>query len=67
MTMMSWTYNGSEYDLGESTHKDVYGFVDDKVPENLTKDIISNRAFAEMDKNEDGEITESEFVQSCLG
>jgi hypothetical protein len=24
---MSWIYNGAEYDLGESTHKDVYGFV----------------------------------------
>ena len=45
MTMMSWTYNGSEYDLGESTHKDVYGFIYIITNESNGKKYIGKKLF----------------------
>ena len=42
---MSWTYNGSEYDLGESTHKDVYGFVYIITNESSGKKYIGKKVF----------------------
>ena len=31
-----------------------------------SQDTLADDAFAEMDKNGDGQVTEDEFVQSCL-
>lgn len=27
VTQMTWTFHGNEYELGEQTHKEIYGFV----------------------------------------
>ena len=37
--MMTWIYNGKPYDLGEQTHKEVYGFV------YLITDTLTNKQY----------------------
>ena len=36
---MTWIYNGKPYDLGEQTHKEVYGFV------YLITDTLTNKQY----------------------
>merc|ERR1711892_1289606 len=47
--------------------KDMYGLLKTEDPTIATKDIIAKTAFAEMDKNADGEVTTEEFVGTCMG
>ena len=46
---------------------DMYGLLKTEDPNLEGKKSVVNQVFEEMDENSDGEITESEFVQSCLG
>jgi Ca2+-binding EF-hand superfamily protein len=46
--------------------KDMYGLIKADDPEAQSKDLIAKSAFAEMDKDDDGKITTSEFVTACL-
>ena len=47
--------------------KDMYGLLKSEDPSVAAKDIIAKTAFAEMDKNRDGEVTTDEFVSTCIG
>ena len=47
--------------------RDMYGLLKTEDPDIASKEKIAKTAFAEMDKDNDGKITEDEFVQSCLG
>ena len=42
---MSWTYKGEPYDLGESTHKEVYGFVYVVTNKDTGKKYIGKKVF----------------------
>lgn len=46
--------------------KDMYGLIKADDPEAQSKDLIAKSAFAEMDKDDDGKITTSEFITACL-
>ena len=47
--------------------KDMYGLLKTEDPNVATKDTIAKTAFAEMDKNGDGQVTTDEFVSTCMG
>ena len=47
--------------------KDMYGLLKTENPSIGKAEMIAKTAFTEMDKDNDGKITEDEFVQSCLG
>ena len=46
---------------------DMYGLLKSGNPDLADKETVARKAFSEMDKNGDGQITEAEFVESCLG
>ena len=46
--------------------KDMYGLLKSETDGIASHDMFADDAFAEMDKDKDGEITEDEFVQACL-
>ena len=35
-------------------------------PNIATKDFVAKTAFAEMDEDQDGKITEEEFIKACM-
>ena len=47
--------------------KDMYGLLKSDNPDIAADDIIAKAVFEEMDKDNDGKITEEEFVTACLG
>merc|ERR1711892_1215792 len=47
--------------------KDMYGLLKTDNPDIAAEDIIARDAFEEMDKDNDGKITEAEFLTACLG
>jgi len=47
--------------------KDMYGLLKSDNPNIAAEDTIAKAAFEEMDKNNDGKVTEAEFVTACLG
>ena len=47
--------------------KDMYGLLKSEDPNLAAKDMIAKSAFAEMDKDEDGKVTTSEFITACMG
>merc|ERR1711892_1158412 len=47
--------------------KDMYGLLKKDDPNVNAVDLIAKSAFAEMDKDEDGKITNAEFLAACLG
>ena len=47
--------------------KDMYGLLKTEDPNIAAKDLIAKSAFAEMDKNMDGEVTTDEFISACMG
>ena len=47
--------------------KDMYGLLKTENPELEEKTLLSASAFKEMDKDQDGKITQEEFVSACLG
>ena len=47
--------------------KDMYGLLKTDNPDIATEDNIAKAAFEEMDKDNDGKITEAEFLTACLG
>jgi len=47
--------------------KDMYGLIkEDKENNGLDEEGISNKAFVEMDRDEDGQISMEEFIEACL-
>merc|ERR1711973_130808 len=46
--------------------KDMYGLINNDNPEEASKELITNTAFAEMDKDEDGKVTMDEFIAACM-
>merc|ERR1711890_95134 len=46
--------------------KDMYGLIKTEDPEAKSQEVIAKTAFAEMDADGDGKITEREFVSACL-
>lgn len=49
------------------TSKDMSGLLKTENPELEVDDLMAKTAFREMDKNEDGKVTEEEFISACLG
>eukprot|EP00092_Neocalanus_flemingeri_P001075 GFUD01001146.1.p1 GENE.GFUD01001146.1~~GFUD01001146.1.p1 ORF type:complete len:195 (+),score=73.19 GFUD01001146.1:131-715(+) len=47
--------------------KDMYGLLKTEDPNIADKNLIAKTAFAEMDKDGNGKITEAEFIGACLG
>ena len=47
--------------------KDMYGLLKTENPDLEAEKLLSKSAFTEMDKNEDGMITQEEFIKACLG
>ena len=47
--------------------KDMYGLLKTEDPNIAAKNMIAKTAFAEMDKNEDGQVSKEEFVKACMG
>jgi len=47
--------------------KDMYGLLKEEDPNLAAKDLIAKTAFAEMDKDQDGKVTNAEFISACLG
>merc|ERR1719466_579421 len=45
--------------------KDMYGLLKRDDPTVAAKDMIAKSAFAEMDKDEDGQVTTTEFLAAC--
>ena len=43
------------------------GLLKTENPELEVDDLMAKTAFREMDKNEDGKVTEEEFISACLG
>ena len=47
--------------------KDMYGLLKEEDPNLAAKDLVAKSAFAEMDKDQDGKVTNTEFIAACLG
>merc|ERR1712012_635565 len=47
--------------------KDMYGLLKEEDPNLAAKDLVAKSAFAEMDENQDGKVTDVEFIKACLG
>ena len=47
--------------------KDMYGLLKTEDPNIAAKNMIAKTAFAEMDKDKDGEVSKEEFVTACMG
>jgi len=47
--------------------KDMYGLLKLEDPNLAAKGLIAKSAFAEMDKDQDGKVTTSEFIAACTG
>merc|ERR1719203_1182036 len=46
--------------------KDMYGLIKENNANDLDEEGISNKAFVEMDRDEDGQISMEEFIEACL-
>ena len=46
--------------------QDMYGMLKNDDPNLAAKDFIAKAAFAEMDSDQDGKVTQEEFVRACL-
>jgi len=46
--------------------KDMYGLIKAEDPEAESQDLIAKNAFAEMDEDGDGKVSEAEFTSACL-
>jgi len=46
--------------------KDMYGLIKADDPEAASEEMIAKSAFAEMDKDADGKVTEKEFLDACM-
>merc|ERR1711887_340066 len=47
--------------------KDMYGLLKEEDPNLAARDLVAKSAFAEMDENQDGKVTDAEFIKACLG
>ena len=47
--------------------KDMYGLLKSEDPNLAAKDLIAKSAFAEMDQDQDGKVTTTEFIAACMG
>merc|ERR1712236_153574 len=47
--------------------KDMYGLLKTEDPNIAAKDLVAKSAFAEMDKDQDGKVTNDEFIKACMG
>jgi len=46
--------------------KDMYGLIKADDPNAASEAMIAKTAFAEMDKNEDGKVSQEEFITACM-
>jgi len=46
--------------------KDMYGMLKSDDPNLAAKEFIARTAFAEMDENNDGRVSQAEFIKACL-
>ena len=46
--------------------KDMYGLLKEEDPELAARELVTKSAFAEMDSNQDGKVTTTEFIKACL-
>ena len=61
---MSMVTIGLAYDVWMS--QDMYGMLKNDDPNLAAKDFIAKTAFAEMDSDHDGKVSQEEFVSACL-
>merc|ERR1712236_195321 len=47
--------------------KDMYSLLKEEDPNLAARDLVAKSAFAEMDKNQDGKVTNDEFIKACMG
>merc|ERR1739846_169694 len=47
--------------------KDMYGLLKEEDPSLAAKELVAKSAFAEMDKDQDGKVTNDEFIKACMG
>ena len=47
--------------------KDMYGLLKTEDPYIAAKKLVAKTAFAEMDKDKDGKVSQAEFVSACMG
>merc|ERR1719209_42477 len=47
--------------------KDMYGLLKTEDQNIAAKKLLAKTAFAEMDTNEDGRVSQEEFVKACMG
>ena len=47
--------------------KDMYGLLKTEDPNIAAKKLVAKTAFAEMDKDKDGKVSQAEFVSACMG
>ena len=47
--------------------KDMYGLLKTEDPNIAAKKLVAKTAFAEMDKDKDGKVSQEEFVSACMG
>merc|ERR1712198_457691 len=47
--------------------KDMYGLLKEEDPALAAQEMVAKTAFAEMDENKDGKVTQQEFLSACLG
>ena len=50
----------------EKLIKDMYGLLKTEDPNIAAKKLLAKTAFAEMDTNEDGKVSQEEFVKACM-
>merc|ERR1712241_809965 len=46
--------------------KDMYGILKNDDPNLAAKEFIAKTAFAEMDSDQDGKVSQQEFIKACL-
>ena len=47
--------------------KDMYGLLKEDDPSLAARDLVAKSAFAEMDADQDGKVTNAEFIAACFG
>ena len=47
--------------------KDMYSLLKEEDPNLAAKDLVAKSAFAEMEADQVGKVSQSEFISACLG
>jgi len=46
--------------------KDLFHLINEQDADQASQDVLVNSAFSEMDENNDGQITQDEFIEACM-